>query len=132
MNPAEIAQSFGTAHQIAYTRLSDTEIVLDSPVPGRRNQQVLIESVTNTLYNRKMVRVSSVVCPVSGQEDLSMLLEQSAYFNYCRFAIRNNKIVVEAVTRADEAVSGLVDEIIMEVANLADQYELKLTRRDLH
>lgn len=132
MQLAEIVQAFSAAHRLSVTSHTDAGFIIDSPVPGRRNQQVLAETITNELYNRQMVRISSVVCPTTPDTNLEMLLEQSAYFNYCRFTIRSGRILVESVTRADAATVELITEIIMEVANLADQYELKLTGKDRH
>jgi predicted lactoylglutathione lyase len=61
-----------------------------------------------------------------------MLLEQSAYFNYCRFIISENHLQVEAVTALDAVSESTIQEMLQEVANLADQYELKLTDTDIH
>jgi hypothetical protein len=39
---------------------------------------------------------------------------------------------VEAVTALDTISESMVMEMLQEVANLADQYELKLTDTDIH
>jgi hypothetical protein len=61
-----------------------------------------------------------------------MLLEQSAYFNYCRFVIKENYLQVEASTALDSATESVIKEMVQEVANLGDQFELKLTDSDIH
>jgi hypothetical protein len=61
-----------------------------------------------------------------------MLLEQTAFFNYARFVIRENYLQVEAVSGYDNAVEDEIKEMIQEVANLADQYEMKLTGADVN
>jgi hypothetical protein len=61
-----------------------------------------------------------------------MLLEQTAFFNYCRVIISDNYLQVEAVTPIDTINENTVTEMLQEVANLADQYELKLTDSDIH
>jgi hypothetical protein len=61
-----------------------------------------------------------------------MLLEQAAYFNYCRFVVNENHLQIEAVVAIDTTNESTLTEMLQEVANLADQYELKLTDSDIH
>jgi hypothetical protein len=61
-----------------------------------------------------------------------MLLEQTAFFNYCRFVINQNYLQVEAVASVDTISENTIKEMLQEVANLADQYEMKLTGSDVH
>ena len=61
-----------------------------------------------------------------------MLLEQTAFFNYCRFVINQNYLQVEAVASFDNLTEETIKEMLQEVANLADQYEMKLTGSDIH
>ena len=64
--------------------------------------------------------------------DFKMLLEQTAFFNYCRFMISENYLQVEAVSSMEGVSEDDVKEMLQEVANLADQYEMKLTGADIH
>jgi hypothetical protein len=58
--------------------------------------------------------------------------EQTAFFNYCRFVINQNYLQVEAVASLDNLTEETIKEMLQEVANLADQYEMKLTGSDVH
>jgi hypothetical protein len=102
------------------------------PVSGNRYQTVIGTIRKNELYNRSLITLNSKVCAIKDSIDFKMLLEQSAYFNYCRFIITENHLQVEAVTALDTISESTVMEMLQEVANLADQYELKLTDADIH
>ena len=101
------------------------------PVSGGRAQTVLANVVHNDLYNRQLISVSSKVCPVRQELDLQMLLTQTSFFNYSRFVIRENYLQVEAVGSFAHLQEDIAKEMIQEVANLADQFELKLTGADV-
>ena len=61
-----------------------------------------------------------------------MLLEQTAFFNYCRFVVKDNYLQVEAVAPMIGITEETIKEMVQEVANLADQFELRLTGVDIH
>jgi hypothetical protein len=115
-----------------YTEYNEEQSIIIVPVAGNRYQTVIGTIKKNDLYNRKLVTISSKVCDVNPSIDFRLLLEQAAFFNYCRFAIHENHIVIEAVTAHDGIDEKSVSEMVQEVANLADQYELKLTGSDKH
>jgi len=81
----------------------------------------------NVLYKRKLISLNSKVCAIKPDIDYKMLLDQTAFFNYCRFVIKDNYLQVEAVA----SLIGISEETLkkwcQEVANLADQFEMKLT-----
>ena len=115
-----------------YTEYNAAQSIVIVPLSGSRFQTVIGIVKKNDLYNRKLITLSSKVCPVGPHLDLKMLLEQTAFFNYARFVIRENYLQVEAVSGYDNAVEGEIKEMIQEVANLADQYEMKLTGADVN
>jgi len=102
------------------------------PVSGGRAQTVLGHVRQNELYNRKLIAFTSKVCIFSSEIDLKTLIEQTAFFNYCRFIISENHLQVEAVAALDNISEETIKEMVQEVANLADQYELKLTGVDVN
>ena len=102
------------------------------PVSGGRAQTVLGHIRQNELYNRKLIAFTSKVCIFSSEIDLKTLIEQTAFFNYCRFIISENHLQVEAVAALDTISEETIKEMVQEVANLADQYELKLTGVDVN
>lgn len=115
-----------------FTEYDPAHSIIIVPVSGDRYQTVIGTIRKNELYNRNLITLNSKVCAIKDSIDFKMLLEQSAYFNYCRFIITENHLQVEAVTALDAISESTVMEMLQEVANLADQYELKLTDTDIH
>jgi hypothetical protein len=115
-----------------YTEYNDAQCIVIVPVSGNRFQTVIGNIKKNDLYNRRMITLSSKVCPAKQNLEFKMLLEQTAFFNYCRFVIRENYLQVEAVAGLHTAAEEEIKEMVQEVANLADQYEFKLTGADVH
>ena len=101
------------------------------PVSGGRAQTVLANVVHNELYNRKLISVTSKVCPAQQELDFRMVLGQTAFLNYSRFIIRENFLQVEAVASFAHLQDEIAREMIQEVANIADQFEMKLTGADV-
>lgn len=79
-----------------------------------------------------MVTFTSKICTYHTGLALKNLLEQSSLFNYGRFIISDDFLQIEAVASLDGTSEASVKEMIQEVANLADQYEYKLTGADVH
>lgn len=115
-----------------FTEYDPSHSIIIIPVSGNRFQTVIGTVRKNDLYNRSLITLNSKVCAIRSGIDFKMLLEQSAYFNYCRFIISENHLQVEAVTALDAVSESTIQEMLQEVANLADQYELKLTDTDIH
>ncbi len=115
-----------------FTEYDPSHSIIIVPVSGNRFQTVVGTIRKNDLYNRSLITLNSKVCAVKAGIDFKMLLEQSAYFNYCRFIITENHLQIEAVTALDTVNESTIQEMLQEVANLADQYELKLTDTDIH
>jgi hypothetical protein len=115
-----------------YTAYNKDQSIIIVPVSGNRFQTVIGTIKKNDLYNRSIVTLNSKVCDVHPALDYKMLLEQASYFNYCRFIISGNHLQIESVGALDGITEGDLKEMVQEVANLADQYEMKLTGSDIH
>lgn len=115
-----------------YTPYNSEKSILIVPVSGNRFQTVIGTIKKNDLYNRDIIVLSSKVCEATATQDYKLLLEQASYFNYCRFVISENHLQIEAIAAVDGVNDAGLKEMVQEVANLADQYEMKLTRADIH
>jgi len=115
-----------------YTEYDHAQSIIIMPVSGGRYQTVLGTITQNDLYNRKLISLHSKICNLKPDIDYRMLLEQTAYFNYCRFVVKENYLQVEAVASMIGISEETIKEMVQEVANLADQFELKLTGVDIH
>jgi len=115
-----------------YTEYNESLSVVIVPLSGDRFQTVIGSVKQNELYNRKLITFTSKVCAYQSSLDIRMLLEQTAYFNYCRFVIKEGYVQVEAVSPLEAVSEDSIKEMLQEVANLADQYEMKLTGTDIN
>ena len=115
-----------------FTEYDPENAIIIVPVSGGRAQTVLANIVQNDLYNRKLISISSKVCAAQQELDFRMVLGQTAFLNYCRFIIKENYLQVEAVGSFEQLTDDIAKEMIQEVANVADQFELKLTGADVH
>jgi hypothetical protein len=115
-----------------YTEYDHSQSIIIVPVSGGRYQTVLGTITQNDLYNRKLISLNSKVCSIKPEIDYKMLLEQTAYFNYCRFVIKDSYLQIEAVASLIGLSEETIKEMVQEVANLADQFELKITGADIH
>ncbi|MCV9386782.1 YbjN domain-containing protein [Reichenbachiella ulvae] len=78
------------------------------------------------------INLSSKVCLLSDfKDDFKMLLEQNHQTVYGKFAIDNEFIKVESKLKSNEASEETLETIIMEIAQLADSWEFKLTGKDI-
>jgi len=133
MNLTSFMKKYAEQINGQYIEYNQTLSVIIIPVSGNRFQTVLGTIKQSTLYNRKVILFTSKVCPITTASiDFKMLLEQTAFFNYCRFMIAENYLQVEAVSALEGTNEEDIKEMLQEVANLADQYEMKLTGADIH
>ncbi|MBS1490256.1 MAG: hypothetical protein JSS93_07000 [Bacteroidetes bacterium] len=115
-----------------YTEYDPAYSIIIVPVSGGRFQTVVGHVLKNDLYSRQIVSVRSKICPVKPGIDYKMLLEQTAFFNYGRFVIKENYLQVEATASLTGISEETLKEMVQEVANLADQFEMKLTGADIY
>jgi len=132
MDLSAILKKYASESNGQYTEYDGSHSILIVPVSGGRYQTVMGKIKVNELYNRQLLSFTSKVCAQKPGIDFPMLLEQSAHFNYCRFVIADGYIQVECVSALEGLNERIVREMVQEVANLADQYELKVTGTDLH
>ncbi len=115
-----------------FTEYDQTQSIIIFPLSGGRYQTVLGTIIKNDLYNRRLISLNSKVCFINPDINYKMLLEQTAYFNYSRFVIKSNHLQVEAVASVTGLSEETLKEMLQEVANLADQFEMKLTGLDIN
>ncbi|MBS1950226.1 MAG: hypothetical protein OJF59_002146 [Cytophagales bacterium] len=115
-----------------YTEYDPSQSIIIVPVSGGRFQTVVGLITKNDLYNRTLISLRSKVCPARSGIDYKMLLEQATFFNYCRFIIKDNYLQTEATASLISISEETIKEMVQEVANLADQFEMKLTGTDIY
>jgi hypothetical protein len=115
-----------------YTDYDHTKSVVVVPINGSRFQTVLAITQTSAVSGRNQALFTSKVCEYTNNLDLKNLLEQNANFDYSKFVLEEGFLKVEASCLAGSVSQEQIKEMIQEVAQLADHYELKLTGKDIH
>ena len=115
-----------------YSEYNSTVSIVIFPLPDDRFQTVYGEKKLLDKYGRELIEFSSKVCEFDEDIDLKLLLVENTNFCHAKFSIVNGFIQVEASLFIDSATEDTVKEAISEVANLADEYEFKLTGADVY
>jgi len=113
-----------------FTNYDHARSVLVVPL-GSRFQTVLATTQKSPVSGKEQAVISSKVCEFNGNLDLKILLEKNASFDYSKFILEDGFLKIEASCLSSSASEDQVREMIQEVAQLADHYELKLTGKDV-
>ena len=132
MDLSAIMKKYAAETGAQYTEYDQAQSIIIVPVSGGRFQTVMGLITENALYKRRLISLTSKVTAVKPDIDYKMLLEQTAFFNYCRFAIKDNYLQVEATASLIGISEETIREMVQEVANLADQFEMKITGVDIY
>ena len=106
--------------------------VIIVPLEENRYQAVVGVLKHSEKMNKTRIEFSSKVCQLTESVDLKELLMENAKTCYARFVIVDDYIRVEGSTFIESVTESGIKEIIDEVANMADAWELKLTGMDVH
>jgi hypothetical protein len=106
--------------------------VIIVPLEENRYQAVVGVLKHYDKINKTRIEFSSKVCQLSESIDLKELLMENAKTCYARFVIIDDYIRVEGSTFIESVNETGLKEIIQEVAQMADAWELRLTGMDVH
>ncbi len=115
-----------------YSEYDKYKSVIIVPLEQNRYQAVVGVLKHNDKMNKTRLEFSSKVCQLSESVDLKELLMENAKTCYARFVIIDDYVRVEGSTFLESVTESGIKEIIDEVANMADAWELKLTGMDVH
>jgi hypothetical protein len=115
-----------------YSEYDSRTSIIIVPLPDERFQTVLGKLKHSKRYDRLGIEFTSKVCAFDSSLELKLLLQENANLNHAKFSISEDFIYVEASSFIDTATEHILKEIIQEVANVADEYEFKLTGADVH
>ncbi|HRJ28212.1 MAG TPA: hypothetical protein PLV21_15800 [Cyclobacteriaceae bacterium] len=115
-----------------FTDYDESKCIIVVPLKDDRFQTVLAFTEKSKVSGKLRAVFSSKVSDSIAGVDLVDLLRQSAAFDYSKFVIEENHLKIEASCLADAVSEDEVKFMVQEVAQLADQYEYKLTGKDIH
>lgn len=132
MNLMNYVQQYAEQIGGQYTDYDHSKSVVVVPINGSRYQTVLAMTQTSPVSGRDQATFTSKVCEYTTKLDLKQLMEQNARFDYSKFVLDDGYLKVEASCLTSSVSQDQIREMIQEVAQLADHYELKLTGKDVH
>ncbi len=128
----EFMENFADEIGGQFSEYDQSKSVIIVPLEENRFQAVLGVMKFNEKFNKMGVEFSSKVCPFSDDIDCKQLVVENAKTCYAKFVIVDDFIKVEGSTFLENVKEGGLKEIIKEVAQLADEWELKLTGLDVN
>ena len=127
-----------TMHQISeelgaqFNEYDDYKSVIVVLLKGGRYQTVMGVVKHHDKYDREVVHLSTKVCDTEQYIHFPEILSQSADFIHSKFVIVDGYLRVEASSFTDTLTHEVLKEMIQEVAELGDEWELKITGQDIH
>ena len=115
-----------------FSEYDQSKSVIIVPLDENRFQAVLGVIKHNEKFNKTGIEFSSKVCPFSDDIDCKQLVIENAKTCYAKFVIVDDFIKVEGSTFLETIKEEGLKEIIKEVAQLADEWELRLTGLDVN
>ena len=113
-----------------FTDYDQTRSVIVVPL-NNRFQTVLAVKQKSPSSGKEKILFTSKVCGYSNGIDLKSLVEENAGFDFSHFIIDDGYLKIEASCHPAAATEEQVRDMVQEVAQLADYYELKLTGKDV-
>ena len=128
----EFMERFAEEIDGQFSEYDQTKSVIIVPLEENRFQAVLGVIKYNEKFEKTGIEFSSKVCPYSDDIDCKQLIIENAKTCYAKFVIIDDFIKVEGSTFLETIKEEGLKEIIKEVAQLADEWELKLTGLDVN
>ncbi|MEO9484998.1 MAG: hypothetical protein ABJG47_16175 [Ekhidna sp.] len=115
-----------------FREYDETQSVIIVPLKNGRFQTVTGHIVTHSGYERELVHLKSKVCELTYDVPFKECLEASKEYPYTKFIVEDDFLKVEAINFLVNLNENMVKEMIMEIAHHADDWELKITGKDIH
>lgn len=132
MNFTEFMEKYAQEIDGQFSEYDDTKSVITVPLKDQRFQAVKGVMKRIGIYDKLGIEFSSRVAPYKEDIELKELLEENTKFCHAKFSVINDFIHVEASAYLDNVTDDLLKEIIQEVAQVADEWEFKITGQDVH
>lgn len=115
-----------------FREYDESRSVIIVPLRDGRFQTITGHVVLNDEYKRQVVQVKTKVCGLNEDIPYSDILDASADFPYAKFIVEDTYLKVEATNFLENLNEDMIKEMIMEVANIADDWEFRITGKDIH
>ena len=132
MNIFSVIQKYTEQIGGTFTDYDHQKCIVILPLNDNRFQTVLAVTGTSKVSGKPRVYFTSKVSNSTDGIDAKELLSQNKNFDYSKFIIDDGQLKVEASCLTDSATEDEIKFMIQEVGQLADQFELRLTSKDIY
>ncbi len=132
MNFKQFMEDFATEINGQFSEYDENKSVIIVPLKDERFQTVIGKMYNHNRYGRNVLEFTTKVCTVDESIDYKSILEASEQFVHSKFIVHDNFLKVESATFLDNSTDELLKEMIQEVANTGDEWEFKITGKDIH
>ena len=115
-----------------FSEYDDKKSVIVVPLKDGRFQTVMGVLKHHEKYDREIIQFTTKVCDTSQFIHFAHILSRSADFIHTKFVVLEGFLRVEAASYLDNISDGLLKEMIQEVAEIGDEWELEITGQDIH
>lgn len=115
-----------------YDEYNENKWILIVPLEDGRYQAVIGTILFHDKYQKTLIELSSKVADFNPSVELKSLLEANTRCCHAKFSIADNTIRIEASAYVDNVSEEMLEEMILEVANTADEWEFRLTGIDVN
>lgn len=115
-----------------YRDYDGSRSVIIIPLKDGRFQTVTGHVMFNEEYNREIVQLKTKVCSTSNRIPFEELLTEVADYPYSKFIVEDGYLKVEAIAFLETTSEEAIKEMFMEIAQHADDWEFRITGKDIH
>ncbi len=115
-----------------YDEYNENNWILIVPLEDGRYQAVMGTILFHEKYQKSLIELSSKVADFHPGIELKNLLEANTKCCHAKFSIADDTIRIEASAYVDNVSEDMLEEMILEVANTADEWEFRLTGIDVN
>ena len=132
MDYKKFSQSYAQEIGGEFREYDDNQSVIIVPLREGRFQTVTGHIVQHSGYDRDVIHLRSKVCELTYNIPFQECLEASKEYPYTKFIVEDGFLKVEAINFLVNLNDDMVKEMIMEIAQHADDWELRITGKDIH
>ena len=133
MNFKKFAQKYVDEIGGEFRDYDDNQSIIMIKVKGGRFQSVHGNVYNHDQYDgREVVQLKTKVCAVDESIKFPEVLASSVNHIHSKFIIEDGFLKVESAAFMDSVNDSRIKEMLQEIGNLADEWELKITGKDIH
>ncbi len=131
MDYRKFAKKYATEIDGDFREYDDQQSVIVIKLSDDRFQAVQGRVFMHEKYGREVIQLKSTVCKSDEQIDFRAMLAASADYVHSKFVIEDGFVRVEASNFMERINESRIKEMIQEAGNLADEWEFKITGKDI-